>query len=99
MITAKEAKSMTEKANLEIKNKCKLIAERDILPEIEKAIIKASSEGKSLTNYSLKKSDISSIEIHLIINTIIAELEKAGYCTHTTNYCKDIVINIDWNER
>ena len=66
--------------------------------EIEKAIVKASSEGKSLTNYSLKKSDISSIEIHLIINTIIAELKKAGYCTHTTDYCKNIVIDIIWYE-
>lgn len=98
MVTAKEAKSMSEKANIEITNKCKLIAERDILPEIEKAIIKASSEGKSLTNYSLKKSDISSIGVSLIINTIIAELEKAGYCIHTIDYYKNIIINIDWYE-
>lgn len=96
MITAKEAKSIVEKANLEITNKCKLIAEQDILPEIEKTIIKVSSEGKSKTKYFLERNDISFAEKSLIMNTIITELEKAGYVAYSLDYYEKPAINIVW---
>ena len=98
MITAKEARVMAEKAELEIINKCKLIAERDILPEVEKTIIKTSSEGRSQTNYFLKKTDLSSVEESLIMSTVITELEKAGYRIYNLDYREHPAISIVWYE-
>ena len=98
MVTAKEARSMAEKAELEIINKCKLIAERDILPEIEKIIIKISSEGRRQINYSLKRADLSSVEESLIMNTVITELEKAGYRIYNLDYREHPAISIVWYE-
>lgn len=101
MIAAKEAKSMAEKANLEIKNKCKLIAKQDILPKIEKTIIEASSEGKKYTSYSLKEAnlDISLTKEDFVMDAIMAELEKIGYSVYRLPYPQNNTINIDWNER
>lgn len=98
MVTAKEARSMAEKAELETINKCKLIAERDILPEIEKIIIKTSSEGRRQINYSLKRADLSSVEESLIMNTVITELEKAGYRIYNLDYREHPAISIVWYE-
>ena len=101
MITAKEARSIARKAKLEIMNRCDLIAERDILPDIEKIILEVSSEGENYTLYSLKEAniDISLTEESFIMDTVMAELEKAGYGVYRLQYPQSDTININWYER
>lgn len=101
MITAKEARSMARKAKLEIMNRCNLIAERDVLPDIEKTIIEVSSNGENYTPYSLKEAniDVSLVEEGFIIDAVMAELEKAGYSVYRLQYPQSDTININWYER
>ena len=100
MITAKEARSIARKVKLEIMNRCNLIAEQDVLPDIEKTIIEVSSEGENYMSYSLKEAniDISLTEEDFVIDAVMAELEKAGYRVYRLQYPQSDTININWYE-